>query len=95
MADCYAFILVSLGDISPNMIMDAIRFNRPFIVTRETGIYERIKDIAIFVDPENTEDIAEKIIWLSEPENYEKQKEKYAISLLLTHGKISPRKLWI
>mgnify|MGYP001597150360 CR=1 FL=1 len=76
MADCYAFILVSLGDISPNMIMDAIRFNRPFIVTRETGIYDRIKDIAIFVDPENTEDIAEKIVWLSRPENYEKQKEK-------------------
>lgn len=76
MANCYAFILVSLGDISPNMIMDAIRFNRPFIVTRETGIYDRIKDIAVFVDPEDTEDIAEKIIWLSEPENYEKQKEK-------------------
>ena len=85
----------SLGDISPNMIMDAIRYNRPFIVTRETGIYDRIKDIAIFVDPENTEDIAEKIVWLSQPENYEKQKEKYAISLLLTHGRVSPRKLLI
>lgn len=75
-ANCYAFVLVSLGDISPNMIMDAIRYNRPFIVTRETGIYDRIKDIAIFVDPENTEDIAKKIVWLSRPENYEKQKEK-------------------
>lgn len=75
-ASCYAFILVSLGDISPNMIMDAIHLNRPFIVTRETGIYDRIKDIAIFVDPENTEGIAEKIVWLAQPENYEKQKEK-------------------
>lgn len=75
-AGCYAFILVSLGDISPNMIMDAIRLNKPFIVTRETGIYDRIKDIAIFVDSENTEEIAEKIVWLAQPENYEKQKEK-------------------
>lgn len=83
-SECYAFILVSLGDISPNMIMDAIRFNRPFIVTKETGIYDRIKDIAIFVDPENTKEIAEKIVWLSRPENYEKQKEKIR-SFSFTH----------
>lgn len=76
MADCYAVILVSLGDISPNMIMDALRFNRPFILTRETGIYERVKDAAVFADPESVEDIAEKIVWLARPENYEAQKEK-------------------
>ncbi|MEK7120619.1 MAG: hypothetical protein AAB840_00835, partial [Patescibacteria group bacterium] len=45
----YAVMLVSLGDISPNMILDAIRYNKPFIVTKETGIYDRIKDVAIFV----------------------------------------------
>ncbi len=76
MADCYAVILVSLGDISPNTIMDALRFNRPFILTRETGIYERIKDAAVFADPESVGDIAEKIAWLARPENYEAQKEK-------------------
>ncbi len=89
-SECYAFILVSLGDISPNMIMDAIRFNRPFIVTREVGIYDRIKDIAIFVDPENTDDIAEKIIWLSQSENYEKQKEKIRnFSFIHTWGNVA------
>ncbi len=76
MASCYAVILVSLGDISPNMILDAIRHNKPFIVTRENGITERIKDCAIFVDPENEADIAEKIVWLSKPENYAMQKAK-------------------
>src|SRR3989344_1679482 len=40
-ARCYAVILVSLGDVSPNLILDAIRHNKPFILTRETGFYEK------------------------------------------------------
>lgn len=76
LAHCYAVILVSLGDVSPNMILDAIRHNKPFILTRETGLYDRVKDCAIFVDPENVNDIAEKILWLSDPAQYEEQKEK-------------------
>lgn len=76
MASCYAVILVSLGDISPNMILDAIRYNKPFIVTRENGLTSRIKDCALFVDPENEADIAAKIVWLSNPENYAAQKAK-------------------
>ncbi|MDB5204362.1 MAG: hypothetical protein JWP09_390 [Candidatus Taylorbacteria bacterium] len=72
----YAVILVSLGDISPNMIMDAIRLNKPFIVTKEIGIYARIRDIGIFVDPLNKKDIKEKILWLLEEQNYNEQIEK-------------------
>lgn len=71
--DSYAVILVSLGDISPNMIMDAIKLNKPFIVTKEVGIYERISDIGIFVDPLNVEDIKAKVLWLLEEENYNEQ----------------------
>jgi len=72
----YAVILVSLGDISPNMILDAIQANRPFIVTKETGLFEKLKDVAIFVDPENPEEIKEKIIFLTDKNNYESQKNK-------------------
>ena len=72
----YAVILASLGDISPNMILDAIRLNKPFIMTKETGISDRVSDAALFVDPENKRDIQEKILWLLNPENYEKQVEK-------------------
>lgn len=74
--DSYAVMLVSLGDISPNMIMDAIRLNKPFIVTKEVGIYDRIKDIAIFVDPLNVTEIKEKVLWLLEEENYKSQIKK-------------------
>lgn len=72
----YAVILVSLGDISPNMIFDSIRVGTPFILTKENGITERIKECAIFVDPENEEDINQKIVWLADPNNRAKQAEK-------------------
>lgn len=76
LAHSYAVILASLGDISPNLILDAIRHNKPFIVTQEVGFYDRIKGCALFVDPESVEDIAEKIEWLSDPVHYEEQKKK-------------------
>jgi len=72
----YAVILASLGDISPNLILDAIRHNKPFIITRENGLMDRIGDIAIVVDPKNSNDIKEKILWLCEKDNYENQVEK-------------------
>lgn len=81
----YAVIIASLGDISPNTILDAIRCSKPFIITRETGLYERIKDIAIFVDPNNPDDIEEKVMWLSDPSNYKGQQEKVR-SFSFAHG---------
>lgn len=76
MSKSYAVLLVSLGDISPNMIMDAIRLNRPFICTKEIGIYNRIKDIGIFIDPLNKEELEQKVSWLLDDKNYQEQKNK-------------------
>ena len=39
--DCYAVILPSLSDIGPNYILDAIRFNKPFILTKYSDYYEK------------------------------------------------------
>ncbi|MEK7135490.1 MAG: hypothetical protein AAB780_02180 [Patescibacteria group bacterium] len=74
--ESYAVIIASLGDISPNTILDAIRCGKPFILTCENGLSDRIRDIALFVDPEDPEDIAKKVLWLSVPENYELQRRK-------------------
>lgn len=82
--NAYAVILVSLSDISPNMILEAIRYNKPFILTRETGLYDKLKNVGIFVNPESEEEIEQSIIFLSNPENYKKQKEKVA-SFTFTH----------
>lgn len=72
----YAVILASLGDISPNMILDAVRTGTPFIVTKENGINHRIKDGAVFIDPQNKKDIVEKIVWLADPKNRAEQAKK-------------------
>ena len=72
----YAVILTSLGDISPNMIFDAIRVGVPFILTKETGIFDRVKDCAIFLDPKDENDIKDKIIWISDPKNRTLQADK-------------------
>lgn len=69
----YAVILVSLGDISPNMILDAIRYGKPFICTKECGLYDELKDVGIWVDPLDEDEIKEKVIWLSKDSNYQDQ----------------------
>ncbi|KKR54182.1 MAG: Glycosyltransferase [Parcubacteria group bacterium GW2011_GWA1_40_21] len=84
-SNCYAVVLASLGDISPNMILDAIRYNKPFILTKETGLYERLKGIAIFVDPENDNDIKEKILFLADDKNYQASADKVA-TFSFTHS---------
>ncbi len=72
----YAVIQVSLGDISPNLILDAIRHNKPFICTREVGIYDRIKEAGIFVDPLNEQEIEHAVLGLLDAEEYKKARDK-------------------
>jgi glycosyltransferase involved in cell wall biosynthesis len=81
----YAVIIASLGDVSPNTILEAIQFGKPFILTRECGLYEKLKDIGVWVDPENIGDIAAKIEWLCDEKNYAEQCKKVA-AFSFTHS---------
>ena len=76
MKQSQAVILVSLGDVSPNMILDAIRLNKPFILTRETGLYDRLKEVGLFVDPLNEAEIKDTILTLSNHSEYKKWQTK-------------------
>jgi glycosyltransferase involved in cell wall biosynthesis len=76
MKESYAVVLLSLGDISPNMILDAIRLNKPFVCTKENGLMDRIAGVGVYVDPLNEEEIIEAIKYLLIPENYKKEKQK-------------------
>jgi glycosyltransferase involved in cell wall biosynthesis len=75
---CYAVILPSLSEVSPNFILDAISFNKPFILTKETGFLDKLEDIGIFIDPMDKEDMENKILFLAEKENYDNYKKKIA-----------------
>lgn len=76
MKDSYATILVSLGDISPNMILDSIRLNKPFICTKENGLMDRIGGVGIYVDPLEEVEISNAIKKLLDPEVYKDEVEK-------------------
>ena len=67
---CYAVILPSYSEVSPNFILDAISFGKPFIMTKDGGYSGKLGGLGLFVDPFNPEDIKEKILFLAEPDNY-------------------------
>lgn len=72
----YAVVLMSLGDISPNMILDAIGQGTPFLLTTENGIGDRIRDIGLFANPLDDEDIYNKLTMLLDPNIYTELKQK-------------------
>jgi len=74
--NCYGVILPSISEVSPNFILDAIAAGKPFICTKETGFYEKLKDIGIFIDPRDKEDIKNKILFLADEKNYQEQKKR-------------------
>lgn len=74
--NCYALVVPSISDISPNIVLQAIRYNKPFILTKENGIRDRLGEIGVYVDPLNPEDIREKLEWLSEKTNDKSQVQK-------------------
>jgi glycosyltransferase involved in cell wall biosynthesis len=76
MKKSYAVILPSLSEVSPNFILDAISCRKPFIMTKESGYYETLKSIGLFIDPLDGEDIKNKILFLADDKNYLEYKNK-------------------
>jgi glycosyltransferase involved in cell wall biosynthesis len=74
--NCYAVVNVSIGEISPNFILEAITFNKPFILTEENGLKDRINSLAVSVNPMNIESIKNGIISLSKSDIYKEKKQK-------------------
>lgn len=76
--EAYAVVIPSLSDISPNLALEALSRGVPVILTKETGVRDRVGDIFIYVDPVDIDDIADKIVYLSDESNYARVKEKIA-----------------
>lgn len=74
----YALVVPSISDFAPNFIIEGIRFNKPFILTKECGLYEKLKDIGVFIDPFDKDDIKNKMLFLSEDKNYNEYKKRVA-----------------
>ena len=75
-ASARAFLLPSLSDVSPNVILDCLSLGTPFLLTRETGFHEVLKDVGLFVDPKDESDIAAKLRELLNPSFYAAYRER-------------------
>lgn len=82
---CYAVVVPSVSDISPNLILEGIMFGKPFILTRHTGFQKRLMGCGIFVDPLNTKELSEKIVYLTDRNHYNEYVERIS-HLSYTHS---------
>lgn len=78
MRSAYAVVLPSISEVTPNYIIDAIRCGKPFLLTKYSGYAERFKDYGVIVDPLSMEDMAQGIMRLAEPKEYERLKTNLA-----------------
>ena len=76
MKSCYAVILPSLTEISPNYILDALRFKKPFIMDKYSGFAEWLAPYGTLVDPLDEDGIVRAISELAEDAGYERAKKK-------------------
>lgn len=74
-AKSYAVLATSLSDVSPNLVSYALQYAVPVIITEDTGMKDRIKDMVIFVNPVSKEDIAKAIEEILDPATYAGLKE--------------------
>ncbi len=83
LTQCYCAILVSLGDIAPNFVSEALSYGKPVLLTRETGLADRLGDTVMYVDPLNVEAIADAIVQMCDDtvyKVYRKRAEDFSFS---------------
>lgn len=76
MRTCYAVVVPSLSEVSPNTVLEALAYSRPVICTEHTGIRERLGDAALFVDPLSRQGLADAIRELAHREGYHAARER-------------------
>ena len=72
----YALITVSVSDFAPNLIIEGLAANKPFILTKDCGLAENLGELGIFVDSMDKNSIKKAIMSLMDANNYNKYKEK-------------------
>lgn len=50
LAQCKAVVQPTLSEVSPNTVLEAIAYGKPFMTTRDNGMYELYAPYGVFVD---------------------------------------------
>lgn len=78
MQSCYAVVLPSISDVTPNYIIDAIRCGKPFLLTKYSGYAERFRQYGVIVDPVSIDDMTRGVLELAEDKSYDQYKKRIA-----------------
>ena len=78
LASCYAVVLPSLSEVSPNAILEAIAHHKPFVMTRDTGLQAEVLAGGFLVNTRNAHDLAKAILALCFDETYKQKVEAMA-----------------
>jgi hypothetical protein len=81
----YAVIVPSLSEVSPNLVLHALAYATPIIVTEDMGLADRLKDLVVFVNSLSKESIREGIEKMLNPDIYNAYKQKM-IQRTFTHS---------
>lgn len=73
---CYAVLQPSLSDVAPNLVLEALSYGKPFILTRESGLAEPMREYGLIVDPLSVHDIEEAILAMADDGVYEQYAAK-------------------
>ena len=61
LAQCYAVIIPSISEVNPNLVWEALTFDKPFICPLDSGSRERLDGLGMFVDTANEVELARAI----------------------------------
>ena len=72
----YAVITTSVSDFAPNFIVESLSANKPFILTKECGLVEKLDGLGVIVDPLDKNSIKKAVLLLLDENNYKRYREK-------------------
>ncbi len=75
-AQAGVIVVPSFSEVAPNIILEGLRYGKPFILTKDSGLCEELGDVGVCVDPFDVSALAEAIRSLSYPAYYESYASK-------------------
>ncbi len=76
--ECYALILPSLSEVSPNLVLQAISFGKPFVMPKDSGYADWLREFGIVIDTTNKAELAKAMLKLTDKKMYLKYKNAIA-----------------
>ncbi|PJE73709.1 MAG: hypothetical protein COV02_01065 [Candidatus Terrybacteria bacterium CG10_big_fil_rev_8_21_14_0_10_41_10] len=72
----YALITVSISDFAPNFIIEGVGANKPFILTEDCGLTEKLNGLGIFIDASGADNIKKAVLNLLDDDIYKDYKKR-------------------